>query len=142
MVPFPASLTSAQKASPANSRIGKVRSTMGGTMRKFLIGLVGCMALSTQAKAEPTANEYLRSGKPELLQILAGGLGLGLEWASTFVEVRGDEPIYCPPDHLAVTSHQYVEILRQHVKREPKSGDEPVGRAMLLALRGTFPCKQ
>lgn len=115
---------------------------MGGMMRNFLIGLVGCMVLSTQANAEPTANQYLRAGRPELTQILAGGLGIGISWASTVTEGEGGKPIYCPPENLPITARQYLEILRHHVQRDPKSGDQPLGLAMLLALRSTFPCKQ
>jgi hypothetical protein len=109
-------------------------------MRRSVIGLVGCIFLATEANAEATAKEFLSSPPSDLKEMLAGVLGLGFYWSNTFLEADGGKPMYCPPQKLAITSQQYMEILRQHVQENPQSGDQPAGYAMLLALRDTFPC--
>jgi hypothetical protein len=91
-------------------------------MRKFLLGLVGCVFLSVPAKAEGSAEQYLNSQSPDLAEALLDGIGTGIAWASTHVESKTGNPIYCQPANLAITPQQHMEILRQYVRQNPSSG--------------------
>jgi len=107
-------------------------------MRKFLIGLVGFLALSSQAKAEASANQFLNNQNPEYAEALLDAMATGISWANSHI----DKPMYCPPSNLAITSQQHMEILRQYIQHSPSRGDYPAGAVMIRALEYAFPCKK
>ena len=130
----------------------------GATMRKLLMILIGCLVLSSPANAQETAAGETANGvlsllekakisrertheARELLQLHIGSIGRGIFWANTYMQESSGTLMYCPPEKLVVTTQQYVDILRQHVRREPKEGDLPTGLALLRALISIYPCQ-
>jgi hypothetical protein len=98
--------------------------------------------LPAPARAEPDARTFLEKidkGEKIYLTVL-NGYGVGLGWANTYVAEQGQPKIFCPPDKLAITAEQNVEILRRFVAVDPSIATAPAGMAMLFAYRSEFPC--
>jgi type II secretory pathway pseudopilin PulG len=108
-------------------------------MRNFLIGLVGCLVLSTQAKAELSANEALANAAQRAMKTYVSGIATGIGWANTHQENKG-QPIFCQPRKLALTDDQTIDILRRYVEQHPEYGGHPVGVILLEAFMVTFAC--
>ena len=72
---------------------------------------------------------------------LIGGMQIGLLWANTMLEKRGQPLLYCQPDHLMITDTQMIDMMRRTMKDKPKWGDFPLGMMVLVTLQRTFPCK-
>ena len=64
----------------------------------------------------------------------------GILWANTIIVGRKQEPLYCPPPKLSLTSEKVLDMLRKDVKELPAIGESPWGLVMLLSLHEAFPC--
>ena len=111
-------------------------------MRKLLMGLVGCLALLTQAKADVTVNEILARANEKSAQLIVSGTADGISWSNSYMSTIKKQPMYCPPQKLAINIQQYMDILRRHVQRDPSNGYDPIGFGLFEALLETFPCAQ
>ena len=103
-----------------------------------------------QAGAEASVNEILRDydnakasdAQRAMISSNLASIEVGLGWANTALRAqRMQAGLYCPPDKLAMTPSQVIDILRRALKEEPRLGDRPIGFALLTALQRSFPCK-
>jgi hypothetical protein len=78
--------------------------------------------------------------KWDLIKIYVDGAGAAYLFASVSDE-RG--PFYCPPQSLAITTQNLINILDDHIARAnpPLPDDSPIAMILLLGLEYTFPCK-
>jgi hypothetical protein len=49
----------------------------------------------------------------------------GLGWANAELRHRNTSPLFCPPDRLALTGTQLIDILRRAIKDDPQIGKYP-----------------
>jgi hypothetical protein len=112
---------------------------------------IGAVASSTfiaaPARAEMTAREMLSNyelGNPQTRELIEYGFRMnenGVGWLNSYiVTVRKEKPAYCPPEKLAFTGTQLIDILRRASDEEHLLWDQPWGLALLTALQRTFPC--
>jgi hypothetical protein len=130
-------LRSRKKPPLPMARLVRCARTMGAIMRKFLIGLAGCVFLSVPANAEGSADQFLNNQNPKLAETLLNAIATGISASNSHVDKR----MYCPPGNLAITSQQYMEILRQFIQQNPRMGGYPAASVMIRALNHTFPCQ-
>jgi hypothetical protein len=78
---------------------------------------------------------------PAVVAFLVMRYGYGMLWASVVSEKEGNQPLFCPPLKLGLTSEQTVDVVRRYVEDHPSTGSSPAGLVTLYALRDTFPCK-
>ncbi|WP_175683849.1 hypothetical protein [Burkholderia cenocepacia] len=69
-----------------------------------------------------------------------GGIGTGIEWANTALSVRGQQPLFCPPQKLATNAANNVSMLESFISAHQSKDDLPVGLILLQAYIETFPC--
>ena len=104
--------------------------------------------LSGVAYAESDANQFLRSfdagtlAERHRMSENLSQIETGMSWINVFIaEDRKERPIYCPPNTLAPTGGQLVDVLRTEVRRVPEEGSRPLGLVLMLALQKAFPCE-
>jgi len=72
------------------------------------------------------------------------GVVMGLGLANTYMDSRGQRPLYCRPK--ALTPENYLDILRQHIEKNRSCVEvHPFIGVEMLLLEGlveTFPCKK
>ena len=84
-----------------------------------------------------SANEYAR----DMIEMTLTGMESGMLWANTFLrQYRKEQPLYCQPENLTLTTPQILDMLRGGVQTDSKIGQLPVGLGLLTVLRRTFPC--
>ena len=114
-------------------------------MKKLLaIGLAVLVqfAGALPARAEADARTFLQridAGEQIFLYVL-DGYANGFGWANSELKERGQAPLFCPPEDLAITAEQTADILRRFVRERPQAGNAPAGLALLMALQNVFPC--
>ena len=76
----------------------------------------------------------------ECVQLVVGYTENGLSWANAYLQHKGEAPLYCQPERLALTAEQSIDILRRYVNDHPAAGNEPFGLGLFDALQETFTC--
>lgn len=74
------------------------------------------------------------------LEAYIGGLEQGARTVQSAFLHRGTTPLWCPPNKLALTGPQLVEMVRTEVKQNPKVEASPPIVALLATLIEVFPC--
>jgi hypothetical protein len=103
------------------------------------------------AHAEESLNTFLKqydAADPERKSCMRDSIvsaGNSMLWANTLIEGwikegRKQEPLYCPPPKLPLTTEQVLDILRKEVKEVPGIGESPWGLALIISLHTAFPC--
>ena len=100
------------------------------------------------ANAETDANKFLKdfdTGTIAARERLSDNLSLvesGMSWVNVYIaEERKERPLYCPPNTLAPTGEQLVDILRKEVEGSPEESDRAVGFVLMRGLQKAFPCQ-
>ncbi|PTM96120.1 hypothetical protein [Mycoplana dimorpha] len=113
---------------------------------KVIIGAV-CAVLSTVnfAVAEVlTVGDFVQAAETNVgYRRVIEGAGRGMEGVNLHLYAVKQPELYCPPEKMAFTGDQYVEILANRARRSPALASMPaglIGYAMLGALIQTFPC--
>jgi hypothetical protein len=76
-----------------------------------------------------------------LLNLVASSTENGSAWTNSYLKtVRKEEEIYCNDTGQGLTGDQVIAILREQNEQNEALSDLPFGLAMLLALKGHFPC--
>jgi hypothetical protein len=73
------------------------------------------------------------------------GVGVGISWANTWLNITGQPPLYCQPENLALGVNNYMRILQEQIERKYQKGiqvDSVVELYLLQGLMETFPCKK
>ncbi len=105
----------------------------------------------TLAHAEQSLNNFLKqydAADPERKSCIRNSIvsaGNSMLWVNTLIEGwikegRKQEPLYCPPPKLPLTTEQVLDILRREVKEVPVMGEQPWSLALILSLHMAFPC--
>ena len=68
---------------------------------------------------------------------LLGGIGA----ANAYLVSRGNPPLYCQPENLAITANQAGDIIERYVKKIPGNKNTSMDTVLLHALIDVFPCK-
>jgi hypothetical protein len=105
--------------------------------------LIAAPAFSLPLKAYKVAR---KADSIESLQNYISGVGNGLLWANSALQVDNKEPLFCNPD-LALNEDNYLALLDRQIKdgMPTKSGwrdDDPIEIILLRALQRTFPCRK
>ncbi|MBB4375625.1 hypothetical protein [Bradyrhizobium sp. SBR1B] len=104
--------------------------------------IFGTALIAEPAKAEHSGSDMLRiygsanAQEKQTIEGLVRATENGMSWFSAAAKVK----LYCPPEKLALTGGQIIDILRREVGEAPSIGGSPYGLAILLALKRTFPC--
>jgi len=88
-----------------------------------------------------TVREILQYRNDDLVISHVSGVGLGFVAANVLLQVRGSPLMYCQPTKLELTANQYMAILEDYVRDNPKAADNPMPPVLLVALQRVFPCR-
>lgn len=111
----------------------------GGRLMRALMLMI-CCCWPTLASAY-TVNDVLADRA--YATIAVGSAGDAFMWANTALKTRGDQPLFCPPEKLAIKNEQYLDILQRYVQDRPSVGTDSSAvfpYALLRALVEVFPC--
>jgi len=97
-----------------------------------------------------TLNMYLKERQAEPQRgydlIWLDGLYNGLLMASIEMSLNGKGDLFCPPEHMTMTTEQIADILDRYIaKNMGKMPPDPpiglvIGLVLLAAMKETFPC--
>jgi len=116
-------------------------------MRLALAICIYCVFLGV-AHAESDVNKFLRGydagtlAERHRMSDYLSSIELGMSWVNVLLaEDRKERPLYCPPNTLALTGEQLVDILRKELEGSPEEGSRPLGLVLMTALQKAFPCQ-
>jgi hypothetical protein len=106
-----------------------------------------CLLLGV-AHAESDVNKFLRDYdagnvvERHRMSDYLSSIETGMSWVNVFLaEDRKERPLYCPPNTLALTGDELVDILRRALEGSPEEGSRPLGLVLMTALQKAFPCQ-
>ncbi|MBT8333843.1 MAG: hypothetical protein HKP41_17185 [Desulfobacterales bacterium] len=123
-------------------------------MKRILAAVVIIMACASNSGAEETfktvsLSSYLESrdnggASFELIKSFVNGVADGYSWANIDTEGTWGKQFFCPPEHLAVSRDDYLDILDEYIKRNKGwlADDTPIQPIMIKSLIDEFPCKR
>ena len=88
--------------------------------------------------------EEVLAGDIHMATLLTGMSGNTWSWANARITNRGEKPLYCAPENLAVTDAQYLSIFNAYITNHPEEGKAQyieLPYVLLNALVDAFPCK-
>jgi hypothetical protein len=109
--------------------------------------IVAATSVQATAQATRTANDVLLQHEmgdefaKQRALVMVNNFEDGLSWAEIMHEKAGHPRFYCPPKNLAMTADQAMDILKQHVRDQPRYGTVAWQMALIMGLQATFPCK-
>lgn len=115
----------------------------------FLLLLVAVLSASP-CSADVTLKAYLdlrdSPRSRETLRTYFTGVGRGIFWSNTVLNVRGAQPLFCMPEKLALDEGVIQSVLDQEI-RGPSEGrtykaDTAVELILVSAFISRFPCSQ
>lgn len=116
-------------------------------MRVVLSSLIaiGLGIASPSYAKSPTVEMYQAASGDDkaLFEFYVWGLAEAYMWATIAVEEKGGEPLFCPPEQLAVTNDQKISILERWLEHSAGESTTPryLALEVLLALEYAFPCE-
>ena len=74
------------------------------------------------------------------------GVGVGLEWANTWLDEKKQCNLFCPPKNLFLNYKNYVSIIDIKIKKLKESNtknykDYPIEMILFIGLQEMFPCR-
>jgi hypothetical protein len=72
------------------------------------------------------------------------GVGRGIFWANTVLEVTGQQPLFCTPEKLTLDDGIILSLIHQEVRsrsKDPNFANTPVELLAVKAFQIRFPCK-
>ena len=107
-------------------------------LTRAVILIMALMQTST-AVAEVTVGDWLNNKETWLMYV--GGVGSGISWANSLIEIKGQTPIYCPPDKLSLNAQNYASIIDKTLENDRSlSREMSLAMVLLLGYQRTFPC--
>ena len=113
----------------------------------FVAMIVSVTSVQATAQATRTANDVLLQhemgdefAKQQALAMV-NNFQDGLSWAEIMHEKADHPRFYCPPKNLAMSPDQAMDILKRHVRDQPRYGTVAWQMALIMGLQATFPCK-
>jgi hypothetical protein len=117
-------------------------------MRKLFVALCFLTLGEVQLEAEVSVKDYkqrMGSSNPTVVALTKAyvrGLGEGMSWASSAAQVGGGDGLFCPPQKLALTVENYVDIIDRQIKTARGDVENRyIGELLIIGLQETFPCK-
>ena len=108
--------------------------------------LLGVASVSSAVFADVPVGRYfeLKKSQPSFADYLTG-IGRGVFWANTVLEVNNQKTLFCMPNNLSLDKGIILSLIDQEI-RSPSSGrqwkeDTPVELIMVVAFQKRFPCK-
>lgn len=127
--------------------------TPGGLVRgprmmpMHALALAAALAVTaTPAFAEPSLKDFLdsRGEARELFEVYIVATEDALSWANASLENEGRQGLYCPPQRIALTADQVVDIVVRFSQVEREQDVDPaemyLSLFVLFALKDAFPC--
>lgn len=111
-------------------------------MPRLILAAALLFAAAGPASADIDADTILAVRKSELAQAHVRGLGEAFGWANARINRAGGQELFCAPPKLGITVEQYMAILAEEVRLEPRLSGRPAGYALLRGLERVFPCPQ
>lgn len=111
-------------------------------LRRFCLAMATPLVLSLLVAGTATADIFFedfdknRNNPP--YQFYLQGVADGIAWANSIGRNEG-HGLLCPPDKMAITPEQYLDILDRYMRDHPGGADYR-GMSLVLALKETFPC--
>jgi hypothetical protein len=111
------------------------------------LAFIGCTLATTSASAEADVASYFKNyarasdSTQSFYRTVLSSYENGMAWANATLQEQGSKPLYCPPEKVALTGDQLLDILRRFALDRPPIQKYPFGLALLEALRDAFPCK-
>ena len=106
------------------------------------------LLISQVALAELKVKDYdqLPENQKAMFNDYINGAGIGISWVGIkeIGRIKNYKPLYCPPPNLALTTENYVQILKariQKIKRTPAYEISSIEPELIEGLIDTFPCK-
>ena len=80
----------------------------------------------------------------ELVKSFVNGVADGYSWANINAEGTWGKQFFCPPEHMAVSQDNYLDILDGFIERNKSwlEEDTPIQPIIIRSLIKTFPCKK
>ena len=112
----------------------------------YLVAWSFGMCLSFAAFADVPVSRYLDyvKSQPAFTDYLVG-IGRGVFWTNTVLEISNQKPLFCMPNNLALDRGIVLSLIDQEVRnpssRKPWKEDTPIELIMVVAFQKKFPCK-
>lgn len=114
------------------------------------LALPVCVLFAIQAKANITVKVYeedkVAGGNEwKMTQVYIDGIGAGLQSANAALRSAEQQPLFCEPVHLVITSENLLQILDSQIAKGsfvPMPDDSLIELMLLAGLQKTFPCRK
>ena len=111
-------------------------------LRRLCLARVATLVLSLLSAGTATADifyeDFDKHRNNPLYQFYLQGVANGIAWANSSARNEG-HGLFCPPEKMAITPEQYLDILDRYMRDHP-GGADYMGLSLVLALKETFPC--
>jgi hypothetical protein len=87
----------------------------------------------SQLYNDPKSKEYVAK--------IVQATGKGFSLANAAIARRGQSPLFCQPNNLALTGEQIIDIIYRFVEINPALEKATWEAVMLKALENLFPCR-
>lgn len=115
----------------------------GSIVSSFFFAIVMIEPIAANPSEGTLTVEQFVQHESKTVLAMVGSAGEAFGWYNLELKARGEHPLYCAPEKLAITREQYMEILKRKVAEDKqKSADFRSWPLFLLnGLIDTFPCK-
>jgi len=123
-------------------------------MKRIMLAIVIIMACVNNSAAEETFKgvsvgsylEFRNSGGAafEMIRSFVNGVADGYSWANIDAEGNWGKQFFCPPEHMAVSQNNYLDMLDGYIEKNQSwlADETPIQPIMIKSLIDTFPCKK
>jgi len=113
--------------------------------KKIVLMLILTLIVASPAIAlDVQEYEERKNTSRDVLKIYINGVGEGYSWSNSILKQRGNPPLYCPPQKIALNADNYMAIIDAQIAKMKKSGaiEIPVELILYLGLVDSFPCSK
>jgi len=96
-------------------------------------------AISGELSAREAISKFERSDHD--LIIYVSGLANAYDWVNAQSENENTKMLFCPPENIAITVNQNMDILSRFIAAHPTEAKRSLGLVLLEALKDALPCK-
>ena len=79
-----------------------------------------------------------------IIRLYISGIGSGMMWSNIELESRGEKPLYCQPEKIALNTGNYIRIINDELAKDELTEAEKelssVAKYIMKGLISTFPC--
>lgn len=106
---------------------------------RSLLAAVLCFSAGL-AHSDVSVGEYKKfKGTPQMNAYL-GGVGNAYSWSNVVLRSRGERPLFCQPEKLALGLENYRDFLDREINEKHVSDSDYIELLLLLHLRKVFSC--